>query len=527
MLQNMRKYTQGWVATTLGILLSLAFVMWGIENYLRGNSKKDYAAKVGGVEISNNDLNANYQRVLLKLKHQTGDNLALTPAMQQQLKNQVLQEMIMQTVLVRGATKAGLVIAPLQTVSMIKQMPQFQENGVFSKERFERITSTLNYTHDSFIADVTQTLLINQLASGIAATDFVLPNELNQAIALMEQKRDISYAVIARDKFRKNVPVTAMTQYYQAHLNEFAAPEKVQLEYVQLSLDDVKKRINVSQQEITDYLSGNNVSAKNDAKELQKAKAALTQQKAEQEFVNLSDKLTDLTYTNPNSLTEAANALGLTVQSTPYFTKEGRAEDPLTKSPKILTTVFAAEFIKNNTNSNLIELNPGKVVVVRLKNHQPAAPLPFSDVKHQIEDLLIKQEAIQQAKQKGQQLITAMQTVHDFTKVLTNAGYQIKESHQVARTQADLDKRIIELAFDIAPNSKNRIASASLANGDYAIVQVNNITDLPTNKITEQQRENFSRLIAQLYGKVQYELYIQNQLSKTKIKIPPVANTSS
>jgi hypothetical protein len=48
MLQNFRKYTQGLVATVLATLLSLAFVMWGIENYLHGGSKKELAAKVNG-----------------------------------------------------------------------------------------------------------------------------------------------------------------------------------------------------------------------------------------------------------------------------------------------------------------------------------------------------------------------------------------------------------------------------------------------------------------------------------------------
>ncbi len=520
----MRKYTQGWVATTLGVLLSLAFVMWGIENYLRGNHKRDFAAKVNRVEISDNELNANYERVVLKLKQQAGDSFSLTPVVQQQLKSQLLNDLILQSVLVQAASKAGFLITPIQVVSVIKQMPQFLENGSFSKIRFEQIITRLSYNRETFLADVNQTLLLNQLASGVVGSSFVLPNELTQSISLLEQKRDIRYVIIPSSQFKKPVTEEAIAQYYNQNLAEFNSPEKVQLEYLQLSGDDLKKKITISEQEVTDYLNTNSIS-KNDAAEVQKAKDALLAQKVEQEFNTLSDKLADLTYTNPNSLQEAAGSLDLKVQNTDYFA-QGNGTSTLTKNPKILNTVFNPEFIKGNTNSNLIETTPGTVVVVRIKDHKPASPLPLAEVKDKIVQKLAQQEAQLQARQKGESLLGQITSNDNFTKIISQAGFPIVEKRQIKRSQTGLDKQLIQLAFNISPKSAKQVAGAALKNGDYLLVQVSNINDLPVSKITSDQRSNFSRVYADLYGKSEYELYIQNQMDKAKIKLPPTKKSS-
>lgn len=513
MLQNMRKYTHGWVATVLGVLLSLAFVMWGVENYLHGSSKKNLAAKVNGAEISANELNANYQRMILKLKQQAGESFALSTTMQQQVKSQLLNDIILQTVLVQAASKAGFMITPIQTVAIIKQMPQFQENGNFSKIRFEQIIERMSYNRAAFLADVSQTLLLNQVASGVIGSSFVMQNELNQSIALIEQKRDIEYAIIPSNQFKKPVVAVAIKQYYDQHLNEFQAPQSIQLEYVQLSADDLKKKIQISPQELNDYLS----SSSNDAKEIKQAKEVLLQQKVEQEFSNLSEKLADLTYTNPNSLIEAANSLDLKVMTTDHFPQQG-GKTALTKHPKILNTVFSPDFIKGNTNSNLIELAPGTVVVVRLKNYQPASPLPLTNVTTKIQQKLALQEANLKAQQKGEQMLTQLDA-KNFNNVVTKSGLTISAKQKIARNQAGLDKGLLQLAFSISPKSGKKVAGAAMSNGDYLLVAVKNIIDLPANKITAQQRNNFSRVYADLYGKSEYELYIQNQMNKAKIKL--------
>jgi peptidyl-prolyl cis-trans isomerase D len=316
MLQNFREHTQGWVATVLGSILALAFLLWGIENYLNANPKKNLVAKVNGEEITSAQLNADYQRMLLRLKEYAGSNLNLPSAMQQQMKRQALNNLATQTVLVQAANKAGFMITPYHTSAVIKQMPEFQQDGQFSKARFQQIISRLDYTQPQFIADIQQTLLLNQVASGIAGTEFVLPNELGQTMAIMEQKRDVAYVVLTASQFKKEVKSEDVKLYYEQHANKFMAPAKLRLEYVELSLAALKKNSTVSQQELADYFGSNGDLVKSDPKVIAKAKETLLQQKAEQEFSANSDKLTELSYTNPASLQETADALGLKVMTT-------------------------------------------------------------------------------------------------------------------------------------------------------------------------------------------------------------------
>jgi peptidyl-prolyl cis-trans isomerase D len=456
--------------------------------------------------------------MLLKVKQQTADGFALSPSLQQQLKTQLLNDTITQTVLIQAAEKAGFVITPVQAVTVLKQLPQFQEKGVFSKDRFEQIIARLNYTRESLLGNIAKSLLLNQVATGIQETSFVLPGDANQMTSLLEQKRDFEYAIIPSASFKKAVPPADIANYYNQHKNEFMTPEKIQLEYVQLNVQQLKPSIQVSEQEIADYFSGNSALSKDNKKDIAKAKEALLQQKAEQEFITASDKLTDLTYTNSGSLIEAANALGLKVEQSEFFSQQGGATN-LTKSPKILNTVFAADFIKSNINSNLIELSPGTVVVVRIKEVQPAAPLALNAVKSKIEQKLAANSIRVLATQKGEQLLSQIKTKSDFKKILTATGYGTISKQQISRSQSNIDKQLLQLAFTVSPSDSKGAAGLALNNGDYAIVLLNKADDLPVNKITEQQRTTMAKAYSDIYGKSEYQMYVNNQMNKAKIKL--------
>jgi peptidyl-prolyl cis-trans isomerase D len=522
MLQSVRKYTQGWVATVIGIILSLAFILWGIENYLRGGSKKDILAKVNGKQITSQEVESDFQRMITRFREQLGADFILPPLMQKQLKQQALNNLIMQNVLIQTAFDSGFRVTRQETSAMIKQMPVFLDNGRFSREKFNFILNKMGYTQQEFFVDVSQTLVLNQVASGIAGSAFVLPNELNQAIALIEQKRDINYVVISKSAFLKNNPVSAneIQRYYEEHPSQFKVPAKIQIEYVQLLAEDIKKNMTVSKQDIENYFELNSDLDKGNPKHLLKAKEALQQQKAEQAFLSASDKLLDLAYTNPHSLTKAANTLGLSVKTSEYFTKEGGGSaNSFTKNPKIIAAAFNTDMVKNRVNSNLIELTSGNVIVMRVKDYQPEGLASLKEVQAKIKTILREKQAALLAKQKVELMLTQIKNKNDFKNVVAKENLTLITKQKISRHEKNINPEILKLAFAISPLSMKPVLSTRLSNGDYGIVLLVKSDDMPVNKATNEIRSVLNKSYSDTYGRLEYDLYAENQLKKARIKL--------
>jgi peptidyl-prolyl cis-trans isomerase D len=520
MLQILRKYTQGWVAILLGVLLSFAFVLWGIENYLSGSSKKHLAAKVNGEGITSLEVESDFRRSLIHIKDQMGANANLPPSLQQQLKLQSLNNLIVQTILYQSGYKLGLRVTPQIASAMIKQMPAFQENGKFSKERFYQIINRMGYTQQEFFNDISKTLMLNQIASGLGRSEFVLPNESKQAITLLEQKRDIQYAIMPSAKFKDTIKISPeqINVYYITNKNQFKVPAKVQIQYVILSSEELKKSVHISENEIQDYFEANGDLDKNDKKTVGKVKELVKQQKLEQMFLTANDKLTDLIYTHPNSLNAAADALGLMVMTSNYFTEDG-GNSEISKNAKILAMAFNSELLKNRTNSNLIELTQGKVAAIRIKDYQPEAFAPLNQVQNKIKTHLIEANAYLQAKQEGMILLQKINSYKDFKSVLSGKHLKLLAKSHLSRYEKNMNPDILQTAFNIPANAKKPFAGIQLANGDFAIIFLNNSIDFPAEKITDHKRDTMIKLYSETYSRAINNLYIENQLHSAKVKI--------
>ncbi len=520
MLQSVRKYTEGWIATVVGIILSLAFLFWGVENYLLGSNNKNILAKVNGQKISNREVQSDFERMILRFKEQFGANINLPTVMQQQLKQQVLRNLIMQNVLVQSAQKAGLHVTNLETAKMIKQMPIFQSSGYFSKESFNLVMNKMGYTQQQFFNDVSKTLMLNQVASGIIGSAFLLPNELNQAIALSEQKRDIEYVVLTKAKFMAKKPIASglAQHYYQQHKSNFTLPAKIQLEYLELSLQDLKKDITVTPSDLASYFDLNSAQDRNNKLAIENAKTVIARQKAEQAFLAANDQLTDLTYTNPNSLRKAAEVLGLTVKTTDFFSSAG-GNTLFTKNPKIIAAAFNPNSLNNHTNSPLIELASGRVVVIRIKSSRPETFAPYRDVQAKINVILQDKQATLNLEEKVASFSSRIKNNEKIANIASKAHLALVTKSKVTRHEKAINSEILKLAFAAPFSDKQPIVNAKLANGDYVFLVVKNSVNFSIDQATAKMLETTEKHYSDTYGKVEYNLYGENQLAHAKIKL--------
>ncbi|GIU36147.1 SurA N-terminal domain-containing protein [Shewanella colwelliana] len=230
--------------------------------------------------------------------------------------------------------------------------------------------------------------------------------------------------------------------------------------------------------------------------------AQLMQNKAVDQFYSLQQRLADVSYEVPDTLAEAAQEVGVQVKTSPEFSRDS-APAPL-DSPEVIKAAFSNTVLLDGMNSDVIELGPNHVIVVRMNKHTAAGTLAFDDVKASIVQRLKQDKANEIARDNAQTMMTALKA-GDTSVALT-------EQTKLTRFDQAIDTSIVNKAFQMAhPDVDLVVDTAALANG-YAVIvldKVNaaesvdeNLVNALKQRLSSQYSENdYRSLIALLKSK--------------------------
>jgi peptidyl-prolyl cis-trans isomerase D len=254
MLQKLNERIQGVVAWLVIILIAITFTLFGVDYFFQSHQTSDAKAQVNDHPLSTQAFEVNYKRARAQ------QNLAsMTAADDKKLQNQVLDQMIANEVTVQAARRYGFEISVEQANAAIVSIPQFQEDGHFSNERYQQTLNNALFTAESFQKEVRQGMLLNQQRSAFMASSFALPDEIKRFVNLYMQVRDYDYLIISPSQFESQATVSPeeISAYYATHKKEFFTPELVSVDYVTLSTADIKSQIKITEEDIKRYYEDN------------------------------------------------------------------------------------------------------------------------------------------------------------------------------------------------------------------------------------------------------------------------------
>jgi len=180
----------------------------------------------------------------------------------------------------------------------------------------------------------------------------------------------------------------------------------------------------------------------------------LKKQMAQKRFAEDAEQFTNTVYEQSDSLQPAIDKLKLekrsaTVQRMPAPGASG----PLA-SAKLLETVFGNDAIRNKRNTDAVETGPSQLVSARVVEHLPARTLPLAEVKDQVRERLVVEQAAAMARKEGQALLAQLQKSADAklpeTAVIGRIGSQgLPRSLIDAVLGADASKLPAPLGVDL------------------------------------------------------------------------------
>jgi len=250
MLQKIRDKITGWFAIVFLGIIAIVFIFWGVQFE---SSVNVAAATVNGEKIPVEVVRQAWQDRQAELQQLTRDELPAELVQQEQQR--ILEDFIRRELLVQRAGELGYRVSDRELAQALANIPALQVDGVFSRDRYAALLRAQGRTEAEFEAEFRRDLEIGQLRNAVAVSAFALPGELRRRVELEGEVREIDMVVLPAAQFAASATVTAdeIADWYRKNDADFKTVESVALQYVQLSLSDVERGIEVTEDALRGY----------------------------------------------------------------------------------------------------------------------------------------------------------------------------------------------------------------------------------------------------------------------------------
>ena len=603
MLENIREKSQGGIAKTILGLIILTFAVAGIGNY--SNSVDTSVAEVNGQKITKSTFDKAYQNQRARMEQQFGqmfETLSADSTYMANFRNGVLDNLINETLINQSSIDLSIRISDERLKKTIREMPEFQIDGVFDNNRYLAIINQAGFYQSSDFRDYFRIEMARrQLSQGLVSTEFNLPYQEEIFSTLQNQKRDIRFATISAEQFKATIEVSGeeINNYYLANQTRFENQEKVKVDYLILDVNEIAKAVEVSAEDLnqyyqdnidsfrkaeqrkvshiliefgddesaakssieallarinqgedfatlamthsTDTFSGENggdldwiefgvmdpafdetafaIDEVGDVSKVVKSEfgfhlikltdlkieqtkafeevrdelsVKVSNEKAQNDFFALQQKMAQISFEFPDSLDDAAEAVNLSVQTSVWLSRAGNTL-PF-NDLQVIDAIFSDLVLNDNVNSDLIEVNDNLAIVVRLNEYQAVQVKALTEVSEQIKMTLVAEKATNKASATAEVLLSQFKAGNDITEALTAVEANFVAKSALARFGGDLDPSIIKEAFVLPHPSEGDISASTvtLSNGDLALLELQavvkgTVADVPDPNLTKQQ----------------------------------------
>jgi len=203
-------------------------------------------------------------------------------------------------------------------------------------------------------------------------------------------------------------------------------------------------------------------------------------------FYDVSERLASIAYENPDSLDLVVEELGLKVNTSKLFSRtkgEGIAEQE-----KVRKVAFSSLVLEDGANSDIIEISPSHVIILRINEHNISTAIPLEQVSSKIENILKIKRGHEQTKVVALEVKTKIEA-GELVESMKSDGVSVKVITALGRNDRSKvsEPSILYNAFDLVKNEAGSpaVKMVDLISGDIALVVLDKIN--PAENISQDK----------------------------------------
>ena len=241
MLQELRNQTQslGFKVLAGAIIVVLTLFGFGATNLFLASDPT--IAAIGDYEITETVLERETERERRKLLFQVGEDFDANSIDRLKLREYALEQLITKEVLFQTAENLNIRTSKALVDQRLLDNPVYQKNGLFDEPTYLQQVQMLGYSPIQFVNEYGRSLSAELLRTGIASSSFTSDWEVEEAIKLLTQKRDVAYLLFGLEKFKEGVEVSEaeIKERYDEELDLYMTDTSLELEYLGLSVESL------------------------------------------------------------------------------------------------------------------------------------------------------------------------------------------------------------------------------------------------------------------------------------------------
>jgi len=245
----------------------------------------------------------------------------------------------------------------------------------------------------------------------------------------------------------------------------------------------------------------------------------IEQREAKKRYVLAVEQLADMAFNAPD-LAGPASELGLQVKLQNGVSREGVLEQAASEywaDTRILNALYSDEVLTGGLNTEVIEVDAQKSVVLRVKELIEPRQKSFEEVERVIRDRLLVEKTANQLEKITAQLQALADEGESFDKLLEQRGYEASSMQTFTRQSTELAPQILDAIFT-APRqgAGNTVYNAALG-ADYYLFQLLEVTQ-PSEAVAAASADIFGQQINALSIQQQGAAYMKTMQQTATIE---------
>ncbi|ANS84960.1 Peptidylprolyl isomerase [Vibrio scophthalmi] len=219
-------------------------------------------------------------------------------------------------------------------------------------------------------------------------------------------------------------------------------------------------------------------------------KQEMRDQQAIDQYYELQSELEKVAFEYPDSLDDAAEAVNAKIETTDFISQVDAPE--ILKSPAVIQAILSPEVKEDGLNSEVIEIAPEHVIVVRVEDARDETVLPLEAVRDQVVAQLSKVKGEQNAIELAKTVVAELKAGNQA--VLAENGLAFGDIENI-----DRGSHLADVVFAMAKPAEGKVeyAQTKVFNGDVAIVELLSVSDMFTTQYNDQIAEQMVQMNAQ------------------------------
>ena len=213
---------------------------------------------------------------------------------------------------------------------------------------------------------------------------------------------------------------------------------------------------------------------------------AFRQETISNKFYELSESMATTAYENSDSLVAVSEVMNIQPKSSEYFTRNSGTG--IATNDKVREIAFSKQVLEEKSNSDVIELSPEHILVLRILERKPASLQPLDNVRSAIEKNLRLRKSHENTLAAAREAKAKINAGQAAVADMVATGVTLEKPDMLTRKDTtQVDPMVLQAAFNMPMPEAGKVVANDVAmySGDVALVILEEV-HTPT-EITQEQ----------------------------------------